>query len=97
MRILVSTKMCMPSGTSSSGLLAICGLRNDLLDQRVLSHGKSGKGAVDNARSLLTAVCGEMLQPEPYHLLDVLLDCSTNAEGVPHKPHQFDSRDVNDL
>src|SRR6266853_2252378 len=73
MRILVSTKMRMPSGTSSSGLLAIFGLLDDLLYQRVLSHGESGKGAVDNARSLLTVACSEMLQPEPYHLLYVFL------------------------
>src|SRR5438105_6209016 len=72
MRILVSTKIRMPSGTSSSGLFAIFGLLDDLLYQRVLSHGESGKGAVDNARGLLTA-CSEMLQPEPHHLLYILL------------------------
>src|SRR5262249_32911192 len=52
---------------------AMFGLLDDLLYQRVLSHGESGKGAFDNARDLRTATCGEMLQPEPHYLLYILL------------------------
>lgn len=65
MRLLVSTTMRMPSGTSASGLL------DDLLYQRVFSHRERSKGAVDNARGL--TAYGAMLQHEPYYLLDAPL------------------------
>ena len=59
MRILVSTKTCEPLGRSGSGLIAIAGLVEKLLDLRVFPYRQRSKGRIDHAPGCGAAACNE--------------------------------------
>ena|SRR3990170_7293197 len=73
MRILVSTKMFEPSGTSLSDLIAIFCLLDQVLYLGMFSDSERGKRIVYNAMRFLAPARSEALKSQSYNLFSLRL------------------------